>query len=186
MPQNGDESGIDDVNIADAYLRFGAWLVSAGTLVVVLIPVVFFIFMYDMGVVQHPMRRARGYGTRDIAIVWAVPVVCVLAYGNHQVYRQITTGQSLGMSKVGIKIASVVSGGRIALKAACLRMVMPPLCAVPGVILAILTGLAGFLWLAIAGWLLCPISSLWGQMGRGWHDRLAGTVLLQSDSKHLA
>lgn len=184
MSHSGDESSIDDVDIADPYLRLGAWLAGAGVLVVMLIPVVFFIFIYDMVVVQHPIRRGRGYDTRDMAIVGAVPAVCILAYGYRQVFRQVTTGQSFGMSKVGIKIISVVSGGHIALKAACLRMIIPPLCAVPGVTLAILTGLTGFLWLAIAGWLLCPISTLWGQMGRGWHDRLAGTVLLQSDSDY--
>ena len=176
-PADGDR----DAAIADPLARFLAWVLSAGGLVALLIPLFVVLAMYDMFVVQHPMRRGSGLSTNETVLAWLVQIACVALYGLRLACRQVLTGQSAGMRCVGIEVVSFASGGRITYRAALSRMLLPLLAAVPVTAIAISTGSADYGWLAIAGWLLCPISALWGQMGRGWHDRLAGTVLLKAD-----
>ena len=44
----------------------------------------------------------------------------------------------------------------------------------------VLSGRVWWLWVAVGWWLLVHASTLWDSQRRGWHDRAAGTIVIQT------
>lgn len=166
---------------ADFYARSMAWVLNAGSFVALLLPIAIFLLAYEVLAVETPMRRGRGYNTNETVMAWSLPSIGIAVFGFRQLYRQVISGQSAGMRRAGIEIVSFHTEGRITFWAAFIRMVVPIIPAVLIGIVALLTGIAEMLWGSILLWLSFPVSAFWNRHHRGWHDRLAGTILIQCD-----
>ena len=95
-------------------------------------------------------------------------------------------GQTLGKLAAGVAVRRVGDGAAPGSKCALLRLAIPPVAAAGPAVVALWASLGSPAEsagprLALVGVLaggVCYLSSLWDRHRRGWHDRLAGTVVV--------
>ena len=89
-------------------------------------------------------------------LLWAVVVVAAIAY----FVVLWTTGATLGMRVLGLRVVDAQSGRNIGFGQSILRYL--------GLIISSLPCYLGYLWVA------------WDPQKQGWHDKIASTVVLRS------
>ena len=94
-------------------------------------------------------------------------------------------GQTIGMWTVGIRVVDRRCGQAPSLPRALVRWALP-LCSVPACIIAnaLFPGAVDArhgLFVFLCWWLLVYSSVLWGEHRRGWHDKIANTVVVTND-----
>ena len=125
------------------------------------------------------------------AYISVSPYLAVLLY---DVVTMWWPGRSLGRKLLGIQV--VVDGASRTLWAvrAIIRWALPLALAAPLADAFIreipelvnqehtpaLSGRAWWLWVAVGWWLLVHASTLWDSQRRGWHDKAAGTIVINA------
>ena len=108
-------------------------------------------------------------------VFWANSVFIPLLW--YEIVAVAWSGRTLGMRSLGIRVVSIQSGQKPSVFESFSRGALPvylhPLFLVDG--LGLLLGV-GACW-----WLLVHASVFWGEDRRGWHDLVAGTVVVTSD-----
>ena len=116
--------------------------------------------------------------------------LCVVAIGI--LYEGILIagrGHTIGKFVAGLAVRRAADGGVPGWKPAMLRLAIPALAAAVPTAVVLCVRLAGFaesasvglLLLGVVGAAICYLSSTWTRDRRGWHDKVAGTVVVATD-----
>ncbi|WP_419839677.1 RDD family protein [Candidatus Poriferisodalis sp.] len=164
-----------EVECADLFVRFSAWIVDLLLLIVMFVPVLIFLLFYWYATYGNPV--GGGHSSEELTVMWLVPIGTLVVYGFHRVYRLVVSGQSRGMRLSGIEIVRLDDGKRISFPGALVRTALSPAVAALGFTAATLAGFEYPLW-GVLLWLVFPIPALWNPANRGWHDQIAGAVVV--------
>ncbi|WP_419855732.1 RDD family protein [Candidatus Poriferisodalis sp.] len=175
MPEN--DKGAE---YPDLFARMGAWVFDSLMLMVVFVPVLIFLVVYWYATYGSPV--CCGHSSEELAVMWLVPICAGAGYVFHRVYRLVVTGQSPGMRRSGIEIVRFDNGQRISYPKALVRTILPPSAAALGLAIATVAGIEDPLWGLLLG-LIFPIPALWNPDNRGWHDQIAGAVVVAKQSQ---
>lgn len=124
-----------------------------------------------------------------LSVVGVMTAVCaVIAVTLHGVVPVARGRQTLGMRASKTKVVAFSGGGPAGYARASMRWLLPPAAFVVGGALVVGSPwwrAAGdpppWWWISsIAAWSLVRLSALWGAEGRGWNDKLAGTVVIEA------
>ena len=144
-------------------------------MVSVFVPVAFFLIVYSYAAYGNPV--GEGYNSEELTIMWAVPVTASAVLGFYRIYRLMVVGQSPGMRRFDIEAVRFDNGERLSFTRALVRTALPPASMMIGLAAAILMGSENPAWGGLL-WLVVPAPALWNRHMRGWHDRLAGAIVL--------
>ncbi|WP_419917265.1 RDD family protein [Candidatus Poriferisodalis sp.] len=159
----------------DLFTRLGAWVYDSFMLIVVYVPVLIFLLVYWYATYGSPV--CCGHSSEELTVMWIVPICAGVGFGFHRIYRLVVTGQSPGMRRVGIELVRLDNGRHISYPKALVRTILPPAVAVFGYAAGAIVGFENPLW-GVLLWLILPIPALWNSANRGWHDQLAGAVIV--------
>lgn len=127
-----------------------------------------------------------------LTIAASIPVA------RYEVASTARRGQTLGKRSMGIRVvhwddhAASTSDHRLPLTRSLVRWAVPH---IAGVTVAVTAAMVSFPMIArfrtiffisagagLTAWMLVYLSSLWDKDGRGWHDKAAGTVVVEAAS----
>jgi uncharacterized RDD family membrane protein YckC/transglutaminase-like putative cysteine protease len=149
--QQGDASvPVDDLVYAGFWVRVGAALLD--TLLLVLVTVPLLVAIYGWAYFDEA-QMGMFAGTADILISWVAPIVAVVLFW---LYKQATPGKML----VSVKVVDARTGGKLSVGQSIGRYL--------GYFVATIPLGLGLLWVAFDA------------KKQGWHDKLAGTVVIRS------
>lgn len=156
-PASGGAARPDDASLAYAgfWVRVVAAVIDTVAIVCVTLPVLLAIY----GPSYFDVATAGGAaGAADLLISWVAPAVAVVGFW---VWRQATPGKSA----VSARVVDARSGRPIGLRQACVRYL--------GYFVSTIPFGLGLLWVAF------------DPRKQGWHDKLAGTVVVRPRSATL-
>ena len=135
-------------------------------------------------VVPFDLHASMGFGDR-VAASYAVGMAVAAAslVVSYEVWTTSSRGRSLGKRNVGLKVVRISDGQAPPLLESFARTAIPPatcLCA-SGIAMGI-TARWPFIYGALT-WMVVLLSSLLDSHRRGWHDKLAGTVVVRRASE---
>ena len=174
MPENGKNAEYPDLSV-----RMGAWVFDSLMLMVVFIPVLIFLIMHWY--VTYWLPVCCGQSSGELAVAWLVLICTGAGLAFHRAYRLVVTGQSPGMRRTGIEIVRFDNGRKISYPKAFVRTILPPSVAALGFAIATVAGFEDPEWGLLLG-LIFPIPALWNPQNRGWHDQIAGAVVVTKQS----
>ena len=129
----------------------------------------------------------------EIEVVLVSIHLCVVLVGVLYEWILIATrGHTIGKFVAGVTVRRAADGGVPGWKPAILRLAIPTVVAAGPAVVGLWLRLAGFsgsanvslLLLGALGGVVCYLSSIWARDRRGWHDRVAGTVVVATDRAH--
>ena len=144
------EMSASDVSYAGFWRRFGAFVIDTVLLMAIIYPLLLWIYGLDS------FLDANGpivKGPADLLISWVFPIVATLIFWK---YRQATPGKML----LKIKIVDARTLGPLSTGQLFGRYF--------AYIVSTLPMFLGFFWIG------------WDARKQGWHDKLAGTVLIRT------
>lgn len=165
---------------SDLFARMGAWMFDTFVLIVVFVPVLIFLVVYWYATYGSPV--CCGHSAEELTVMWLVPICAGAGLAFHRVYRLVVTGQTPGMRRTGIEIVRFDNGRKISYPKALVRTILPPCVAALGLAIAVVAGFENPLWGLLLG-LIFPIPALWNPQNRGWHDQIAGAVVVTKQSQ---
>ncbi|PKO28380.1 MAG: hypothetical protein CVU36_17745 [Betaproteobacteria bacterium HGW-Betaproteobacteria-9] len=139
-----------ELEYAGFWVRVGAALLDSLLLALVTVPML--VAIYGMAYFDGT-QTGMSAGIADVLISWVAPAVAVVLFW---LYKQATPGKML----VSVKVVDARTGGKLSLGQSIGRYLG---CFVAGIPLGI-----GLLWVAFDA------------KKQGWHDKLAGTVVIRS------
>ncbi len=138
------------IEYAGFWIRVGASLIDSVLLVAVMLPLLLSIY----GWAYIDIARTGSFaGTADFLISWVAPGLAVIAFW---LYKQATPGKML----VSVKVVDARTGGLLSTGQSIGRYLAYFISAIP-------LGL-GLIWVAF------------DSKKQGWHDKLAGTVVIRT------
>lgn len=140
----------DDLVYAGFWVRVGAALLD--TLLLVLVTVPLLVAIYGWAYFDD-VRVGMFAGAADVLISWAAPIVAVVLFW---LYKQATPGKML----LSVKVVDARTGGKLSVGQSIGRYL--------GYFVATIPLGLGLLWVAFDA------------RKQGWHDKLAGTVVIRS------
>jgi uncharacterized RDD family membrane protein YckC len=148
-PASGARADDAPLEYAGFWIRVLASLIDTVAIVCVTLPVLLAIY----GRSYFEAATAGGAaGLADVLISWIAPAVAVIGFW---VWRQATPGKSA----VSARVVDARTGGPIGLRQACVRYL--------GYFVSMIPLGLGILWVAF------------DPRKQGWHDKLAGTVVVR-------
>ena len=128
----------------------------------------------------------------------ASPVLGVLVFEAALIAATAWKGTTLGKKLLRIQVVACSGSGAPSLLRAIIRWIMPLAAAAPLVDAFIrdipdqanynlnpaFSGRVWWLWVAVGWWLLVHASTLWDSQRRGWHDKVAGTIVVRAPRQH--
>ena len=139
----------DELEYAGFWIRVGASLIDTALLMLVSVPLM---FAFYGSAYFEPQESTVVAGPAEILVTWVLPAVAVILFW---IYRQATPGKMM----VGARIVDAASGKRPGTGQLIGRYL--------GYIVATLPLGLGILWVAF------------DRRKQGWHDKLAGTVVVR-------
>ena len=152
MPREPVAGGRPDdapLEYAGFWIRVVASLIDTVAIVCVTLPVL--LAIYGRGYFEAATAGGAA-GAADVLISWVAPAVAVIGFW---VWRQATPGKSA----VSARVVDARTGGPIGLRQACQRYL--------GYFVSMIPLGLGLLWIAFDA------------RKQGWHDKLAGTVVVR-------
>jgi uncharacterized RDD family membrane protein YckC len=143
----------DDVQYAGFWVRVAASLIDSALVLIVLVPLL--VTLYGWAYFD-PARTGMFAGPADFLLSWVAPAMAVVAFW---VYRQATPGKEV----LSLKIVDAVSGEPPS-TGQCIGRYL-------GYYVSMLPLFLGILWVAF------------DKRKQGWHDKLAGTVVIRVKKK---
>ena len=111
-------------------------------------------------------------------LVWVLPVVIALSWLMYETVTIASRGRTLGMRAPGIEVVRAADGARLPFGASFWRALLPLWVGVNGAFLSWKRNLLTPLHFGAALWALVYVSAALNRRRQGWHDRLAGTVVV--------
>jgi len=146
----------ETVELARIGARFGARVLDA-----IIVGVVFFVLVFVFA------AASTSGDTADFSGFSAMGVLLGLVVGvSYEVVQIAVWGQTLGKRIVGVKVIHATHGGLPGWGKAFGRWAIPGLLAL----------------IPVVGWILsilCYISATWDRVYQGWHDKVAGTLVIK-------
>ena len=139
----------NDLEYVGFWARVGASIVDSVILLVIITPLL--VAIYGWGYYTDP-ERAIVAGPADFLISWVLPALAVIAFW---LYRQATPGKML----VGARVVDAETGGALSTGQAIGRYL--------GYFVSMIPLFLGIIWVAF------------DPKKQGWHDKLAGTVVVR-------
>ena len=140
---------------------------------------------------EWPLRGHTRDVPGDFAGAWLLPFVPYLPILLYEIVVTARRGQTWGKKENHIKVVRLNDGLVPTATASLVRWGLPAATGVAGFVCGFLAVTAGpdnkpttTEWIAClccgaASWLLVYLSALWDNNRRGWHDKAAGTVVVQ-------
>lgn len=132
------------------------------------------------------------YGTTDTAtwIAWVYVIgvlAALLAVAVYEAWSTATGRPRWRDARSGIRVVRMRDGRSPGLIAALGRSILPIIAGLVGLLLGTRIPYAAPLDLALgpALWALVYATAFWDDHGRGWHDKLAGTVVIDDTSRRM-
>ena len=165
--------------------RFLARCTDTWLLVGALAPVLFFVILYSWAIdIWHsPGREPRDIRTQleEAVLLWMLPIAVATIVSSIEGVILAKSGATRGMRRRGIQVVQLSNGQPVILADALLRTITPISAAVAGLAIAYLIGLPDWsFWFGFLAWCIVYCSSIWHPLRRGWHDLLAGTIVVSA------
>jgi uncharacterized RDD family membrane protein YckC len=150
-PVNDPEAvNADDVNYVGFWLRFVASFIDSILSLFIVVPVLLWVYRDDSFL---ELAQSGGFGAAYYLIVYGLPAIAVILFW---IARQATPGKMA----LSMRIVDASTFGKISTGQAIGRYLSYYLSAIPLML--------GFIWAAFDG------------RKQGWHDKLAGTVVVRT------
>ena len=183
---NGAEAVLDDgrkVELADFPERVAArfldpvtvFLFVLGTFAIVMYRLLATISFVSSPLSDDYLAQARE-DVQNFSLIVSLVVFGVIAL--YEISATTLPEQTRGKARRGLRVVSVDGAAALSLGRAWLRGLVPAAAGMGGSVVA---ALADFRYPALGGlvlWFVVYLSANWGKAGRGWHDILAGTVVI--------
>jgi uncharacterized RDD family membrane protein YckC len=141
---------VEPLEYAGFWVRVGASLIDTVLLLMVTMPLLIWIYGWDY---FDPARTGLFAGTADFLLSWLMPAIAIVAFW---IYRSATPGKMM----LSVKIVDASTGQPLRPGQSILRYV--------GYFVATVPLCLGLVWVAF------------DPRKQGWHDKLAGTVVVRS------